>query len=436
MMVYDEYGNAIGDDGSGEYGYDQSTMLNYMQPQVSPAYSTQKWNFGAQLPQGQPQINQQLTGTKSINQIMADPSFRYQAQVFSGAPLFDTNALSGLDSSGMPYQGSGGGGGGGGGSNGYNPNYMTNNLNALGKAAKGTPENLIFTGITTGTQSPLSLKRAMREDGKYDTDTLKQIDAQIDAAFSEYAGAQRNKLAGQNQPAQQTPVQEWLAKNGLINPIEQYSATNLPGDIDPTAADVGGANLQARADDTGDTILRLRDQMRGIQNNGQVYDAVRQAQLRAMQMNGDTTRGLPSAPDAGFPGIDDVHGGAAQMFQVPGVTKPGAQSQSQSPVAAAIAKAVGAGQPSPLPARHSGFLSGASLNQNRYLASDENQLNHLRTQIGMQKKRQADLSQQGSDYQVMYRKALANKLQQQGRTPARDAQQALINYARQTGLAI
>ena len=422
--IYDEWGNPIGDDGS-TYGYDDPSLYNnpFMQQEMpGQNYSTAKWNFGQAQPVGQNVYNQWLTGQKNLAQLQTNPSFAYNAMVATGQPTMDLNGLLGLDANGNPYMGSGGGGGGGGG--GYNPNFMTNNLDALRNAPEGSPENLIYTGITTG-QSPLAIKRSLREGGAYDTETLKVVDQQVDDAFSEYAGAQRNQMAGMNQPAQQTPVQEWLAKNGLINPTTQYTANDLPADVDVGWAGMQGGKLAqdaiTEATATGARIKGINDQRTGLRDKAVTNNAARNAQLYFLEQNAEdmmkrpgTTGGISYDAKTGKPIYADF-------------TRNG-QHTTIAPKQLMDTGDVGGWA--------GGFLRPIrdAAAQTVNPTGDVARMAMLRRASQAQERRKADLvasARSAPAYDQAVRQLAAQQVQAQGRTPARDAQRALINYMRQ-----
>jgi hypothetical protein len=451
-VPYDQDGNWYDDgtdlppDGGGGFGYDMSTLYNspYMQTGMpGQNFSTAKFNFGTPLPVGQNVYNQILTGTKNLNQLQTNPSVLYNAQVATGQQTMDPNALMGLDATGSPYLGGGGGGGGG---NGYNPNFTTSLLDSLATSAPGTPGNLIYTGIKTK-KSPIDIKLGFRDNGTYDTDTLKVLDQQVDDAFNEYSLAQRNAVAGANQPAQATPIQEWMNKNGLINPMDTYSGETLPGDVDVTGAAMRAVAPNLRmAEDAG--IANRANSLRTDSLTGQL-NAAKSGQYGADADVVSRFLSQPrSAPQA--PAYDPTTQGAGALQEGGLYTNPGngtaalftpnaAPQQGASPrqqTAYGRNAPTSTGNPAVKQAMmrmitHAMGVGGNQTTKQRQLAQQQTA---ARRDADRDAAYQRQYQERAKNSPANIRELAARDLAAQGRTPARDAQRTILRYMQQGGL--
>jgi hypothetical protein len=440
-MPYDQFGEWY-DDGTDSapedmgYGFDMSTLYNspYMQPQMPGTnYSNSKWNFGAQLPVGQNVYNQWLTGMKNVNQLQTNPSLLYNAQVATGEQTMDPNGMMGLDQFGMPYQGSGGGGGGG--ANGYNPNFVPSLLNRFKQAAPGTPGATIWTGISSN-QDPTTVKLSFRDPKLgYDDNTITMLDKQVDDAYNESALMERNNLAGQNQPAQQTAMQKWMSENGLINPMDTYSGDTLPGDVDTKglemkavapnlrmaeAAGIANRANTARADDYTSQLNAAK--------TGQ-YQADAGVLKNMFASRGPQPLPVPGAvgPDTGVsrPAPNDwdvIPGGSGTSMRDAAVRKPPAQQQQGTP-----------GQKQALMRMLTHFMGvgGNSTGQQRQLAQQQAA---AQREAGRDRAYQQEAQERARNAPALQRMFAAGQLTNQGRTPARDAQRAVYRYMQQGGM--
>lgn len=398
------------------YGYDMSTLFNseYMQPQMpGQNYSTAKWNFGDPQAIGQNTFNQWITGQKGLNALQTSPMTAYNAMVAMGVPTMSQNSLMGLDSSGMPYQGSGGSGGGG--ANGYNPNFVPSTLRRLQNAPEGSDSWKIWQGIQTG-QDPLEVKKLFL-GGDYDPDTLAAINKQVDDAYNESALMERNDLAGMNQPAQQTPIQKWMDENGLINPMETYNADNLPPEVDPSGGTRGAEALMAQATGIGKGIKGINDERRGLEDKAKLSNLVRTAQLALLKGQAQETTG------PGHPYVNPSTGAPVNMA--------GDMTAQRTAITPRDRVDTGAG----------GGWAGAFLRPIRDAVAqrdnpggDVDRMSHLRRQSRLQEGAKRRTVEQAQGYDQAYRAALAGLASRGGRTPARDAQRAIYRYMQQGGM--
>jgi hypothetical protein len=429
MLVQDENGNWI-DDGSGDYGYDMDTLANsgYMQPQLpGQNYSTAKWNFGAPQMQGQNTFNQWVTGQKGMNTLQGDPMTAYLAMVNGGVPTMNQNSLMGLDSSGLPYQGSGGSGGGGG-ANGYNPNFVPSVINRLKNSAPGSYGATIWEGINSN-KGAIDIKQEFHDPKYgYDTDTLHMLDTEVDNAYNELSLMERNDMAGMNQPAQQTPIQKWMDENGLINPLETYSPDNLPGDIDTTRSDqesVAAQNRYLGQADKYDQLAKTASKAigkralwgldtEGVLQQGQADAARTGAEDMMGRIFG--TGGAPAAAVAPNRTLFDSHQkyneatGHWEDIPAKGAAPVG---QSRKP----LPMQVPPGQ-------------GNQILKKRAAEQKQAQWQAAVYQRSAESARQKAQENSGDGY----RQLIANQIAKSGRTPARDAQAAIVRYMRSGGM--
>jgi hypothetical protein len=263
-------------------------------------------------------------------------------------------------------------------------------------------------------------------------------------------------MAGQNQPAQQTPIQEWLSKNGLINPAQQYTAEDLPADVNVDFAGMEGGraaqNAVNAAESTGAHIKRLNDERRGLQDKATVNNLTRQAQLAFLQdatdkFVGGASRGATGAtswntlpPEAGGsragrpqpkPGMPTggISYDADTGKPIYADSGPGADRQIYAP-----RKAMDTGR--------GGGLIGAmtrpikdAIAQRANPGGDAARMAMLKRSAAAQERRKANLmasARSAPVYDQAVRQLAAQQVQQSGRTPARDAQRVLLNYMRQS----
>lgn len=466
-MAYDQFGNWVEDDemmddGSGGFGYDLSTMFNspYMQMAQAPGqnFSKAKWNFGAPLPFGQTDFNQVMTGVKNLNNLQTLPSLLYNAQVATGQQTMDPNALMGLDQSGMPYMGGGGGGGGGGG-NGYQQVFTTPYLDAL-SSSQDPDEQFIYQAIQSGASSPLAIKAKIRANHpELLGEQLYPYNDTVDAAFKENAASQRNQMLGATATGERTPAQEWMAKNGLINPMDTYGPDNLPGDINVGANDVNVAGAASdalkMATSTGANIKRLNDERRGLQDKatvangiGDVKHLLQQEAINRYLGNKGAVQQATEAPMGG----NDMATARAAMSQQADVNAQQSNPNAtpavpvQGPLAQRppYASATFAGPPQHVDTGATGGWAGGWMRPVRDAAArqlnpggDVARMAMLKRAAAAQERRKADLAQ-SAQAATQYggqglRMIAADRLQQQGRTPARDAQRAVLRYLQQQG---
>jgi hypothetical protein len=425
------------------FGYNANSFL---QPTLRPAYSTTKSMFGRQLPMGQPQINQQLTGQKSINAILRDPTTAYEAMVATGQQTMNPNALMGLDASGMPlgsnmWLGGGGGGSGGGNNFGFKPVFTTPTLDRL----QGAPDRisqLIMSGVQNN-QPGWKIKQDVLNspEGKAmagDQMTSGGVMNDIDNATKEWGDKNRNDLLGQfaqmNQQSQQSELQKWMDKNGLINPLQQYTADTLPGDVQPVADMMGAAasNPYSRM------AQQASDSARGNYNQlWDIRDQARQSKQNDWATVGAAARNAANVPfNPAMPGTvatgppvsynDAVRSGfRSQPGEATGIksTAPNRPQLSQDQ-RGAMARLVG----------NAARVVGRS---NSGYTQDQRQQTGAARRAQQQNQAYADEYQrQGQDANNMVRFLVARDVGNQGRTPARDAQRAVINYLRSGGLAV
>jgi len=293
----------------------------------------------------------------------------------------------------------------------------------LKNSPAGTPGNLIYTGIRTN-QSPVDIKLSLRKDGAYDTDTLKVLDQQVDDAFNEFSAAQRNQLAGANQPAQRTPIQEWLDKNGLINPAQQYTAESLPADVNVDWAGMQGGKAQQDAFNeatmTGRKIGNINDERQALQNKAKVSNLVRTAQLSLLQGQADDRTNAPYVnPSTGAP----VNFAGNMSAQANAITpRPRVDTGAVGGWLGAVTRPVK-------------DAAAQVLNP----GGDVARMAMLKAAARAQERRKTNLVrsvQSAPAYDQAVRQLAAQQVQQSGRTPARDAQRVLLNYMRQGGAAI
>lgn len=462
-MPYDQYGEWY-DDGTdlppdqGGGGYDLSTMFNspYMQAQMpGQNFSTSKWNFGQELPVGQNVYNQILTGTKNLAQLQTNPSLLYNAMIATGQPTMDMNQLSGFDQYGMPT-----GGGGGGGANGYQSVFTTPYLDSLQQS--GDPDQQwIYDGVING-GNPLSIMAEIKKrHPEFLPEDLQPYSDAINKAFTENAEGTRNQLRGAEQSTAQTPIQEWLSKNGLVNPMEQYTADNLPGDVD-----VSGAGMEAAksaqdavnaAASTGAHIKALNDERSGLRDKAVVANGIRDVKQLGMEQAVKRYLEDPTG------GTGEVQPNGVPAWQTKERTKPGAKGAPASmggiSYDAKTGEPIYADIPGPggqhniydpsqgAPRQDTGDVGGWGGGWMRPIrdaaaqrfnpSGDVARMAMLKRAAAGQERRKQNLvrsAQAAPAYEQAMRQLAAHNVQQTGRTPAGDAQQAILRYMQQGGL--
>lgn len=419
MLQFDPDTGSFYDDAYDDpYGYNAT---DFMQPQSSPAYSTSKWNFGEQLPMGQPQINQQLTGRTNLMKLMWDPRVRMEAMLETGQPTMDLNAWGGLNPDGTPYTGDGGaGGGGGGGGNGYNPNFIPKYLNAL-KGSSDPVSKAIGEQIELG-EDPAAIMTRLEKTypewkNDYNGETYKRYYDLAQKAFDDKFNVDKNEVAGLNQPAVQTPVQKWAAQYGYVDPTLQYDENNLPSDVDLSSIDA--YNTRAATNDKEmDTHL----------------GALQRMLRRTPTEEGVGTGGF-------FSRLGDVVGAAAQRRQAPPAL-PGQKARYAGVnlggrVTGTAPTGYAAGDAKQRAQEVMGrFLNTAKSKREERNAPVREQRRGLEKQIKFEQGLRQSNERNRSDYEGAMRRFAGRQLQAQGRTPARDANRVVIEYLRRGGLGV
>jgi hypothetical protein len=257
---YDPYSDEQQSEGDNAYGWDDSTV----NPWLPPTYSNAKWNFGAQLPQGADQVNKQFTAISNYLKTLKDPvfnqmvsnnypeagAFDYGAFVPGGGVTgqdagFDLDALGQTISQGI-VRGMGGGTGAAAGK--WDPYYDTSALDAAAKS--GDP---VIQGIAKAVkdQDAYSIKAGLigAKDPKtgqpLDPERLKVYNAAVDELSKVATGASRNLrmgqeagLLGSGETPKAGPLAQAWAKTGMPDPSQTYGPDNLPPDMAEAAGRV------------------------------------------------------------------------------------------------------------------------------------------------------------------------------------------------------
>ena len=378
---------------------------------------------GANDPYGIQTAGRQANYTQDVLQMLFDPRLAMLASLQGGAPAFDYNAFLGGG-----VGGAGGMGGGGG------QVWTTPRLDSA--EASGDPLLADYARRIRGGENPEALKMELIGSNLDDQAKVDTYGTAIDEMFQEQAGFQRNAM----QPREQTPAEQAWAKAGLPSPLEQYSADNLPQDMELYSASAVNPWLESQGSD----IRGMEKQLKALQ------EQARYAPQRTMKsqilpgvgaLKGFGGAGAAAAAQAPPPasraeragiygdlmvGPHDRTGGAATATPDTGATLYGLASTLRNAVQD---RQAGIERDMPYVIDRGGVDSSGK----RYSKVRGNQAalqaSRQERSIGRKKARQASVEQEVRGY-------YARQAQKQGRSPSGDAMQARLNALRQMGLGL
>ena len=212
-------------------------------------------------------VNQQLTGTKSLLAILANPMFNYMtSQAVPGADTFDYESVAGMPSYGQPGI-MGGGGGYGGGGGGYGGAVAPPPTPWLTSADSDPVLSGIKKAVLQG-QNPTQIMSGLLSN----TDETNQdvLDGYQSAAYEMFKEKNATDQAAQQGPGmpEQTAAQQWMAKTGLPDPNQLYGAGGgpLPEEFEQGfqgATQADAARLAAMERNLGPMEKRVKDLSKG-----------------------------------------------------------------------------------------------------------------------------------------------------------------------------
>ena len=267
------------DEGEGPDAYNQFLNPGTFGEGV-PTFLPEYNKYGNEVPYDIGSQGAQMTQLSKYLKLLFSPELGYYNSLMTGAPTFDYEQLipgggiggdarlGGPGGTGMGGGGFGGGGGGGGGV------YQTPYLNSL-KASSDPAFQGIYEDLVTNKMTPGEMKMQLAKTGITDQGQLDVLYDTIDKAWTEVAGAQ--VAAAQPGPQRElSPMEQWLGKTGAPNPLQGYTADNVP--IGPEVQANLNSFLQGRAGRARDVqdevegldsdLAKLAKQMRTAQRAG------------------------------------------------------------------------------------------------------------------------------------------------------------------------
>ena len=215
-------------------------------------------------------VNQQLTGTKSLLAILANPMFNYMtSQAVPGADTFDYESIAGMPSYGQPgiMGGAAGYGGGGGYGGGYGGAVAPPPTPWLTSADSDPVLANIKKAVLAG-QNPTQIMSGLLSS----TDETNQdvLDGYQSAAYEMFKEKNASDQAMMQMPGtpEQTAAQQWMAKTGLPDPNQLYGAGGgpLPEEFEEGfqgATQADAARLAAMERNLGPMEKRVKDLNKG-----------------------------------------------------------------------------------------------------------------------------------------------------------------------------
>ena len=185
----------------------------------------------------------QLTNADKALDFIFDPRASYFNAVVNNQPTFPFESLmQGQGGVGDPMMmggggmGMGGGGGGGGmygGGGGMDNDTIWANmyLNSVGQSQDPVLQT-IYSDVMEGNLDPVSVKSQLLSSGIADQNQLDLYNDAVDKLFTAKVNLQQGQMMGAGQPQQMPATQlgQIAGKWGTVNPLQGYSAENLPAD--------------------------------------------------------------------------------------------------------------------------------------------------------------------------------------------------------------
>ena len=232
-------------------GSQQAFLGNEMSPFVLPG----DYNKYGMEPYEQADVNQQLTGIKSMMNLWGNPLFALFSDAMGGTSTLDYNQFL--------NPGAYGGGGGQAGNfqsvyaTGGAP-YQTSFANSIINSKGADPLLKDYMQRIANGEDSTTLKLELLNSTEGDQNKLDMYSQAIDKAFDEKSNYD---VAAAQQAGVQSPLQQQFAKMGLPDPTIPYTADTLPDDVD-----LSGSNAFLREARSG--VRDLRDTARQASQTG------------------------------------------------------------------------------------------------------------------------------------------------------------------------